>query len=147
MGKPTIRATPILWPSYMQRFIHSEAADLLFDPVEGLAEVQIGQGCGSHTMIVDDAQLSMMTAALSKEICRAVDQPTDEGLIVVGTAEANSPATRWVRSSVPRFETVAIDGSDDWELRIASRVVERIRAKSRNYPTVRQADNDRLVQC
>ena len=114
----------------------SETADLLFDPVEGLAEVQIGQGCGSHTMIVDDAQLSMMTAALSKEICRAVDQPTDEGLIVVGTAEADSPVTRWVRSSVPPFETVAIDGSDGWELRIASRVVERIGAESRNYPTV-----------
>jgi Prokaryotic E2 family A/ThiF family/Prokaryotic homologs of the JAB domain len=113
-----------------------ETADLLFDPVEGLTEVQIGQGCGSHTMIVDDAQLSMMTAALSKEICRAVDQPTDEGLIVVGTAEADSPTTRWTRRSVPPFETVAINGSDGWELRIASRVAERIRAESKCYATV-----------
>jgi len=114
----------------------AETADLLFDPVEGLAEVQIGQGCGSHTMIVDDAQLSMMTAALSKEICRAVDQPTDEGLIVVGTAEADSPSTCWTRRSVPPFETVAINGSDGWELRIASRVAERIRTESKLYATV-----------
>lgn len=113
-----------------------ETASLLFDAVEGLAEVQIGQGCGSLTMTVDDAQLSMMTAALSKEINHALDQSANDGLIVIGTSDASTPATRWVRRFVASFETVPIEGSDGWELRISSRVAERIRAEAKSYATV-----------
>lgn len=113
-----------------------EILRLMYDPAEGLAEVQIGQGCGSLTMKVDDAQLSMMTAGLSKEISRALDAPTDDGLIVIGLSEADTPATRWLHQVVPPFETVPIEGSDGWVLRIAARTAERIRTEANHYATV-----------
>lgn len=114
----------------------SETAALLFDPDEGLAQIQIGQGCGSLTMAVDDAQLSMMAAALSKEIGRALDHPVKEGAIVIGVSEENSPATRWSKQAVPSFETVLIDGSDGWQLRISQRVAKRIRQDAKLYGNV-----------
>ena len=63
------------------------AAELLFDPAGGLADIQIGQGCGSLTMTMDDARLSIMTASLSQEISRILDGPNQDALIVIGTAE------------------------------------------------------------
>jgi hypothetical protein len=112
------------------------AAELLFDPGGGLAEIQIGQGCGSLTMTMDDARLSAMTASLSQEISSAIDTPIQEGLIVIGTADEDSPSTCWTRFIVPAFETVPIAGSDDWQLRLSRRVADRIRAEARDYSSV-----------
>lgn len=111
-----------------------EAVALLADPDGGLAEIQIGQGCGSLTMTVDDAQLSMMTAGLAKEIGHAIDHPGPDGVIVTGICDADTPATRWSRQLVAPFETVAIDGSDGWQLRISQRVASRIRAQAAASP-------------
>lgn len=112
------------------------ATELLFDPTGGLAEIQIGQGCGSLTMTMDDARLSAMTASLSLEISSALDAPTQEGLIVIGTADEDSPSTRWTRYSVPAFETVDVAGSDGWLLRLSRRVADRIRAEAKAYSSV-----------
>lgn len=112
------------------------AAELLFDPAGGLAEVQIGQGCGSLTMVVDDARLSAMTASLSQEISRVLDTRIEDGIIVIGTADEDSPATSWSRYVVPAFETVTIEGSDGWQLRLSQRVAERMRSEARAHPSV-----------
>ena len=111
-----------------------EAAALLTDPDSGLAEIQIGQGCGSLTMTVDDAQLSMMTAGLAKELGYATDHPSADGVIVTAVCGADTPSTRWTRQAVPPFETVVIDGTDGWQLRISQRVALRIRAEAAVSP-------------
>lgn len=106
---------------------------LLSDPMAGLSQIEIGQGCGSLTMIVDDAQLSMMTAGLAKEIGHAVDHPQKDGLIVTGISDAETPSTRWSRQIVSPFTILDIDGSDGWQLRISPRVVERIRREATSF--------------
>lgn len=112
------------------------AAELLFDPAGGLTEIQIGQGCGSLTMTMDDARLSAMTASLSQEISRALDAPVQQGLIIIGTADEDSPSTCWTRYIVPAFETVTIAGSDGWQLRLSQRVADMIRAEAKAYRSV-----------
>lgn len=112
------------------------AVELLFDPAGGLAEIQIGQGCGSLTMTMDDARLSAMTASLSQEISKALDTSVQQGLVVIGTADDDSPSSRWTRYVVPAFETVAITGSEGWQLRLSQRVANRIRADAKASPSV-----------
>ena len=112
------------------------AARLLFDPQEGLAQVQIGQGCGSLTMTMNDARLSVMAASLMLEIDAVLDAPCADGLIVVGTADENGTSVGWRRRSVPSFETTEIQGSDGWELRVSRRVADRIRAEAKSCPSV-----------
>ena len=107
-----------------------------FDPAGGLTEIQIGQGCGSLTMTMDDARLSAMTASLSQEISRALDAPVQQGLIIIGTADEDSPSTCWTRYIVPAFETVTIAGSDGWQLRLSQRVADMIRAEAKAYRSV-----------
>jgi hypothetical protein len=104
--------------------------DLMFDPVDGLTEVQIGQGCGSLTMRASDAQLSMMTAAISLELGRALDHPVDEGQVMIGMYDDQTGTTTWSRRAVQPFITVPIEGDEGWTLRISPRVAARIRAEA-----------------
>lgn len=112
------------------------ASKLLFDPAEGLAEIRIGQGCGSLTMQMSDARLSAMTASLALELSELLAAPASDGRIVMGAMDDGSPATSWVRYQVPPFETVEIAGTDGWELRISKRVADRIRAEAASYSAV-----------
>ena len=111
-------------------------ARLLLDPAEGLSAVQIGQGCGSLTMPMDDARLSAMTAGLSIELGAAMAGSNKNGLVVTGVADEHGASAQWSRRVVPPFEAVAIAGSDGWELRLSQRVVERIKAGANAYPNV-----------
>lgn len=112
------------------------AGELLFNPAEGLAEIQIGQGCGSLTMQMSDARLSAMTASLALEIDRLLQPEETDGQFVIGVMEDSGPATNWSRHSVPPFVTVEIDGTEGWELRLSQRVAARVRAEARSYPDV-----------
>lgn len=111
-------------------------ADLLFGRGEGLALVQIGQGCGSLTMTMSDARLSMMAAAASLQLDRLVDARVDAGRILVGIADEAGGSMSWRADEVPAFETMPIDGSDDWQLRISSRIVGRMRAEAARHTAV-----------
>lgn len=115
---------------------NTRAGELLFDPAEGLAEIRIGQGCGSLTMQMNDARLSAMTASVALEIDSLMAAPATDGAIVMGTMDDDTPATSWVRYQVSPFETVEIAGTDGWELRISKRVANRIRAEATSYSAV-----------
>lgn len=114
----------------------TRAGELLFDPAEGLAEIRIGQGCGSLTMQMGDARLSAMTASLALEVDNLLAVPATDGTIVMGTMGDGTPATSWVRYQVPPFEAIDIAGTDGWELRLSKRVADRIRAEAASYPAV-----------
>ena len=114
----------------------TRAGQLLLDPREGLSAIQIGQGCGSLSMTMDDARLSAMTACLSEEIGRVLDASTTQGLIVVGTTDDTSPSSTWTRTVVSPFDEIAIDGSDGWKLRLDRNVAGRIKAEAKAWPKV-----------
>lgn len=114
----------------------TRAGDLLFDPAEGLAEIQIGQGCGSLTMRMSDARLSAMAGGLALEIDSLLAEPAADGTVVLGTMSDSAANTSWVRHQVPPFEIVDIAGTDGWQLRISRRVVDRICSEVAAYPTV-----------
>ncbi len=109
---------------------------LMFDPSYGLTEVQIGQACGSLTMPMTDMRLSAMTAVLTEEFVAAAKANENDGLIVTGVRAADSPDTHWVRQPVRPFETVEIEGSRGWTLRISQRVHARVREEAKLYPGV-----------
>lgn len=114
----------------------TRAADLLFDPAEGLAEIQIGQGCGSLTMQMSDARLSAMVGGLALEMNSLLSEPATDGTIVLGTTSDSASNTSWVRHRIPPFEIVDIAGTDGWQLRISRRVVDRIHTEVAAYPSV-----------
>lgn len=109
--------------------------ELLFDPDNGLSEVQIGQGCGSMTMPMSDARLSAMTAAAA-EIYQETILDDVNGVLTIGHKSKTEHSTIWRSLSVPPFLEVPIEGSSEWKLRISSRVLETIHRDVALYPTV-----------
>lgn len=114
----------------------TRAGELLFDPAEGLAQIQIGQGCGSFSMEMSDTRLSAMTASLALEIDSLLERDEPEGQFVLGVMGDDSPATNWSRHPVSPFETVDIAGTDGWQLRLSLRVADQIREEAASYSTV-----------
>jgi len=128
-------------PADLMATMYAEVDDaatraLMFDPEEGLTQLQIGQGCASLTMQMEDARLSMMTAGLSLELGRAMDKPSKVGTILIGTMADTAPAVAWKSLNIDPFEIVPIAGSDGWTLRLSSAVAARIRSEARAHATV-----------
>ncbi|WP_311273486.1 MULTISPECIES: Mov34/MPN/PAD-1 family protein [unclassified Rhizobium] len=109
--------------------------NLLFNPEHGLTEVQIGQGCGSLTMIMTDARLSTMTAAAT-EILLDQKPGQSSGTYAIGHRLADDPSTHWRTVEVEPFVEVAVEGSDGWQVRISPSVDRRIREEVATYPHV-----------
>jgi hypothetical protein len=109
---------------------------LLFDPAFGLAEVQIGQGCGSLTMPMTDMRLSAMTAALTEEFVGCTQANIADGSIIIGSKAEKSSDTRWSRQDVAPFEVVDIDGPEGWTVRLSQTVLKKIRAEVARHPHV-----------
>jgi hypothetical protein len=109
---------------------------LLFDPSFGLAEVQIGQGCGSLTMPMTDMRLSAMTAALTEEFVGCTQNTIAAGLIIIGSKAETSSDTKWQRQDVSPFEVVDIEGPEGWTIRLSQSALKKIRTEVALYPTV-----------
>lgn len=110
-------------------------ADLLFGSGEGLATVQVGQGCGSMTMTMSDARLSQMAAASSLQLDRLMMAPGQNGRICVGIAD-DAGSLSWRETEVSAFVDVPIQGSDGWQMRLSPRVVARMRDEIAHYSSV-----------
>jgi hypothetical protein len=109
---------------------------LLYDPAYGLAEIQIGQGCGSLTMPMTDMRLSAMTAALTEEFVGFTQQPSNDGCIVIGSKAEKASDTIWRRQQVLPFEIVEIEGPEGWTVRVSRRVIDEIQTEIGRYPNV-----------
>lgn len=99
---------------------------LMFDPLHGLTQVQIGDGCGSLTMPMTDARLSAMTATAAEEVMRLAGDATGNGHIAIGVTGSDGLSTTWRRLTVPPFIEVPVKGGD-WTLRLAADVDRRVR--------------------
>lgn len=100
---------------------------LLFDPATGLAQVQIGDGCGSMTMPMTDARLSAMTAMATEELVWMVTSaPLNPGHVSIGVRDAGKGVTTWRRTEVAPFHRVPVKGGD-WTLHLSDDVVRRIK--------------------
>lgn len=116
---------------------HATTAErnLLFNPENGLTEVQIGQGCGSLTMPMSDARLSAMTAAAT-EIFLDQKQEQLPGTYAIGHRLAGDPTTHWRVVEVGPFVEVPVEGRHGWQLRLSPSVDLRIRDEVALYPHV-----------
>lgn len=109
--------------------------DLMFDPRHGLAQIQIGDGCGSMTMPMTDGRLSAMAAMAAEEIMRVASAPEDGGQVAIGVIGDDGLSTSWRRMSVEPFIQVPVQGGD-WTLRLSADVDRRIREDTAHYPAV-----------
>lgn len=121
--------------AWLTAHLTDDERDLMFDPRHGLAQVQIGDGCGSMTMPMTDGRLSAMTAMAAEEIMRVASAPEDGGQVAIGVIGDDGLSTAWRRMSVEPFIQVPVQGGD-WTLRLSADVDRRIREETARFPVV-----------
>ena len=111
---------------------------LVFADVDHLRRQEIGDGCGSTTMVMSDARLSMFGAAMAEAISRlyVAGLPQDTGKLMIGLLGDDGMGMSWRTSTVGAFRTAEIEDRTDWQVRISPRAHAKIEADIRGWPDV-----------
>jgi len=93
----------------------------------GLHRQEIGQGCGSVTMVLSDAEISLFAAAMANKIqtLRQTELP-DTGTVMVGRIEARGFGLHWSIADVSSFHAVRAENDHSWYIRISPRAHAKI---------------------
>jgi len=110
--------------------------ELLFSHEQSLARQEIGQGCGSVTMLLSDAQISLFAASMAHQIMewQSNSLPEEQGQILIGSSEGMG--LTWDSISVEPFVVVNAENEQGWTVRVSPRAQAKISADCAQYPTV-----------
>lgn len=123
--------------AYLLMRERKEVQTVVFSEKPGVARHTVGQGCGSVTMIMSDARLSMLASAMAERIGSMLQAglPTC-GEILIGCIDSDGMSTSWARSECSPFTIVVPANESTWIIRISPRVHEKITDEVAKYPTV-----------
>jgi integrative and conjugative element protein (TIGR02256 family) len=98
---------------------------------------EIGQGCGSATMIMSDARISLFAASMAQGIAqlRVNDFPTLNGRLLMGRLTEDEMGLSWEAVNIPPVYLVEIDNSP-WTVRISARANHKICQEYKFYPNI-----------
>lgn len=111
----------------------------VFSGGSALQRRAVGEGCGSATMAVPDARISMLAAPMAEAI-RAMQReglPVGGGRILIGAVGEDGLSVVWQRLDVGPVEVVAAAGSDPgsgYEVRVSARAHAAIEAEVARWP-------------
>ncbi len=111
---------------------------LLFGEPDGHRIESIGEGCGSETMVMSDARVSMFAAPVAEAISSWQDSglPPDGGRIVVGGIGIDGMSLNWKSHAILAPTVICPDNAPSWEIRIAKRVQQSIDDEILRWPGV-----------
>lgn len=97
----------------------------------------IGQGCGTTTMVMSDARISLFAAAMSQKLIEwRKDSLPEQGELYIGQVSPDGMNLAWSTDSVDPFKVVVPENNDRWQIRISPRAHAKIREDFARYQTV-----------
>lgn len=111
---------------------------IMFAEGEGLTRQSIGEGCGSLTMPMSDARLSMFAAPMAEAIAamQKTALPDKEGRILLGAIAEDGVNLTWSSYGVAPSTAVRVEGQGGWQVRISGRAERKIKEEVARWPTV-----------
>ncbi|MBV9828301.1 MAG: Mov34/MPN/PAD-1 family protein [Alphaproteobacteria bacterium] len=111
---------------------------VMFAEGAGLTRQSIGEGCGSLTMPMSDARLSMFAAPMAEAITamQKAALPDKEGRILLGAIAEDSVSLTWSSYGVAPSTAVRVAGQGGWQVRISGRAEHKIKEEVARWPTV-----------
>ena len=87
-----------------------------------------GEGCGSVTTIMNDIDVSLMSAAVSSRVNTHIKHSGEDtnGILHVGTIDHSSLDMVWVIYKFPPTLIIPRNNSYDWDVRVLGTVVRKI---------------------
>lgn len=116
----------------------SDVASAVHNLDTSLERLNIGDGCGSVTMPMSDAQLSTFAGAISSYIIelQRTGLPVPNGRICIGSLDADRLNLKWRVSDIPPCEAVRTPGPEAWTVSVSQRVANLIAEEVGRWPSV-----------
>lgn len=114
-----------------------EVQTAIFSEKPGVERHAVGQGCGSVTMIMSDARVSMLASAMAERIGGLLQAglPAD-GEMVIGHIGSDGMSMSWKHAVCSPFAVVVPANASKWSIRISPRVHKKITDEIAIYPSV-----------
>jgi hypothetical protein len=110
---------------------------VIFGSRDALTWQAIGEGCGSATMIMSDARISMYAAPMAETISRMQSASLpDLGRVLVGAVAADGIGVAWSDHAVAPAVVVPVEGGGDWRVRVSARAAVKIAREVEQWPGV-----------
>ena len=95
-----------------------------------------GEGCGSVTTVMNDTDISLMSAAVSSRINAHIKNDSDipEGILHVGTIDHLSLGMAWETYKFPPTLIIPRNNGFDWSVRVLGSVAKKIEKLSNDDP-------------
>ena len=111
--------------------------DALMGTRSGIERVETGQGCGSATMVMDDARLSEFAASMAGGILSLRrDGLPEAGRVSWGVVADDGLGLLWKTFHSPPSVVVAAENASAWRVRISDRVHRLIQREVQRWPEV-----------
>lgn len=124
---------------YAVSLAEENVKSLLYAEDNGAARemVTIGEGCGSATMQVTDAKISLYAAAASEYLLtRQEEGLPNEGELVIGKLAATGMGVDWQQHPVAPTTVISAGNGTGWNVRINARAAAKIDADIALWPGV-----------
>jgi hypothetical protein len=110
---------------------------VMFGSRDPLTWQAIGEGCGSATMIMSDARISMFAAPIAETISRMQSASLPElGRILIGMVAADGIGVAWSDYAIAPAVIVPVEGGVDWRVRVSARAAAKIARDVEQWPGV-----------
>ncbi|MEW5704387.1 MAG: Mov34/MPN/PAD-1 family protein [Pseudomonadota bacterium] len=112
--------------------------DLVFAGDDALRRQVIGEGCGSATMVMSDAQISMLAAPMAEALValRRTGMLAGGGRVLLGNVADDGMSLSWRIHEVAPWVSLIVDEAPSWRVRIADRAHRKILDEVARWPTV-----------
>jgi integrative and conjugative element protein (TIGR02256 family) len=124
-GNKTSSLAKIWAHLYHQSLTDEDVHRILFS--SNLKNVSIGQSCSSRTMVVDDAQISLMAATMSLKIQHILEAGLPKNAEILLAQYDDNYCLRSTVYTVPDFIQVKSTQDKEWMIFISEPIIERMR--------------------
>lgn len=95
---------------------------------------EIGQGCGSYTMVLPDTLLSTFAASMAERIRQLIEENlASENELLVGTVGQDNISIVWQRTQFAKTVIATMADNKKWEVRMLAHVANMIDQESKTY--------------
>lgn len=106
---------------------------------DSVSRQEIGQGCGSMTMVMSDGQVSLHAAGMAEYLLRKYQDgfPADAGEILIGQLDKNELGVTWRAHCVAPVSVVpATVSGEPWTVRVHRHAVDKIEKETDRWRDV-----------
>ena len=116
----------------------SELASIIFDKDSSVSRQVTGVGCGSQTMSMTDARISMFAASISDQLLQLLQTglPSNQGEIRVGLVDEVGYGISWKSFQIAPVSVLNLKKGNGWKARVHLKASQRICKATHKYGNV-----------